>query len=204
MLEDFWTIILLSNDNSIKPYVTHLISPLDLGQIQGLFERSLEEFNTFVGHVGTKLKRDAQRQSKKVQDWAAYMEHLLFILLEFSANNTPGEGQLGHIFYNSLRRSIKFWIVDIENEMPWDNFVSIANKIEAKAKIHGNTYLDLWCPKGKQLWKLVSILKTTRLIRKLLLHRLKIKPISIRLNKELSLKKTRLRKPKKKKRRRIV
>lgn len=75
------------------------------------------------------------------------MKHLLFILLEFDANNASREGQLGHTFYDDLRPSIKFWITNIENEMPWDNLVSIANKVEGKAKIYKNTYLDLWCPK---------------------------------------------------------
>ncbi len=77
-----------------------------------------------------------------MQDWAAHLEYLQSILLEFDANNTPGEGQLGRTFYDGLRPLIKLWIADIGEDMPWDDLIRTANKAEARAKIQGSTHLD--------------------------------------------------------------
>ncbi len=71
-----------------------------------------------------------------------HLEHLQSILLEFDANNTSKKGQLGRIFYNSLKPLIKLWIADIREDMPWDNLVSAANKVETRARIQKSTYLD--------------------------------------------------------------
>ncbi len=91
---------------------------------------------------------------EEVQDWAVHLEDLQSILLEFDANNAPGESQLGRTFYDRLRPSIKLWIVNIEENMPWDNLIRGANKAEVRAKIQGSTHLDQWCPKGKQPLKM--------------------------------------------------
>ncbi len=55
-------------------------------------KKSLGESNAFVGHVWFKLREDAQYQLKEVQNWAAHLKHLQFILLEFDVNNAPREG----------------------------------------------------------------------------------------------------------------
>ncbi len=49
----------------------------------------------FISHVWSKLRGDAQYQSEEVQDWAAHLDHLQSILLEFDANNAPQKDQLG-------------------------------------------------------------------------------------------------------------
>ncbi len=64
-----------------------------------------------------------------------YLEHLQSIPQEFDANNAPPEGQLGRTFYDGLRPSIKLWIADIGEDMPWDDLIRPANKAEARAKI---------------------------------------------------------------------
>ncbi len=76
-------------------------------KFKAFLKKSLGESNAFIGHVWSKLRGDAQHQSEKAQDWAAYLEHLQFILLEFDANNAPREDQLGRTFYDGLRPSIK-------------------------------------------------------------------------------------------------
>ncbi len=100
------------------------------------------------------MRGDAQHQLEEVQDWAAHLEHLQFILLEFNANNVPQEGQLGRTFYDGLRPSIKLWIADIGEDMPWNDLIRVANKAEAKAKIQENTHLDQRWPKEKQPLKM--------------------------------------------------
>ncbi len=89
-----------------------------------------------------------------MQDWAAHLEHLQSILHEFDANNAPGEGQLGRLFYNGLKPSIKLWIADIGEDMPWDDLIRAPNKAEARAKIQGSTHLDQRYPKRKRPLKM--------------------------------------------------
>lgn len=94
-------------------------------------------------------------QLGEVQDWAAHLEHLQPILLEFDADCAPGEGQLGRTFYDGLRPSIKLWIDEVGRQrMPSDDLVSAANRAEAKARIHSNHHLDQRCPKGKRPLKM--------------------------------------------------
>ncbi len=87
-------------------------------EFKAFLRKSLGESNAFVGHVWNKLRGDTQYQSEEVQDWAAHLEHLQSILLEFDANNAPREGQLGRTFHDGLKPSIKLWIADIGEDMP--------------------------------------------------------------------------------------
>ncbi len=130
------------------------LAPMTWNEFKAFLRISLGESNAFVGYVWSKLRGDAQHQLKKVQDWATQLEYLQSILLEFDANNAPGEGQLGRTFYDSPRPSIKLWIADIEEDMPWDDLIRAANKAEARAKIQGSTHLHQRCPKGKRLLKM--------------------------------------------------
>ncbi len=104
-------------------------------EFKAFLRKCLGESNTFVGHVWSKLRGDAQHQSEEVQDWAAHLEYLQSILLEFDTNNALREGQLGRTFYDGLRPSINLWIADISEDMPWDDLIRAANKAEARAKI---------------------------------------------------------------------
>ncbi len=130
------------------------LAPRTWNEFRAFLRKSLRESNAFVGHVWSKLRGDAQYQLEKVQDWAAHLEHLQSILLEFDANNSLGEGQLGRTFYDGLRPSIKLWIADIRDDISWDNLIRAANKAEARAKIQGSTHLDQQCPKGKRPLKM--------------------------------------------------
>ncbi len=123
--------------------------PITWNEFKAFLRKSLGESNAFVGHVWFKLRGDAQHQLEEVQDWAAYLEHLQSILLEFEANNALGKGQLGRTFYDSLKTSIKLRIADIGEDMPWDDLIRVANKTEARAKIQESTYLDQRYPKGR-------------------------------------------------------
>ncbi len=59
------------------------------------------------------MRSDSQLQLEEVQDWAAHLEYLQSILLEFDADWAPLEGQLGRTFYDGLRLSIKLWIDEV-------------------------------------------------------------------------------------------
>ncbi len=130
------------------------LAPITWDEFKAFLRKSLGESNAFVRHIWSKLRGDAQYQSEEVKDCAAHLAHLQFILLEFDTNNTPQEGQLGRTFYDGLRPSIKLWIADIGEDMPWDDLIRAANKVEARAKIQGSTHLDQRCSKGKQPLKI--------------------------------------------------
>ncbi len=105
--------------NQYQQYKTrNRLAPMTWDTLKALLRKSLIESNAFVGHIKPKLRRDAQNQLEKVQDWAAHLEHLQFILLEFNANNALREGQLNRTFYDSLKPSIKLWIADIGEDRP--------------------------------------------------------------------------------------
>ncbi len=101
------------------------------------------------------MRSDSQHQLKEVQDWAAHLEHLQSILLEFDADCAPLEGQLSRTFYDGLKPSIKLWIDEVSRQLlPWDKLVKAANKAKAKARIHNNQHLDQRYPKEKRPLKL--------------------------------------------------
>ncbi len=125
--------------NQWQPHKTRMqcnrLAPMTWDKFKAFLRKNLGESNAFVGHVWNKLRGDAQHQLEDVQDWAAHLEHLQSILQEFDVNNAPEEGQLGRTFYDGLRPSIKLWIVNIGEDMPWDDLIRAANKAEARAKI---------------------------------------------------------------------
>ena len=123
-------------------------------KFKAFLRKTLGESNTFIGHIWNKLRGDAQHQLEEVQDWAIHLEHFQSILLEFDANNAPGESQLGQTFYNGFKPLIKLWIADIEGDMPWNDLIRAANKAEARAKIQKSTHLNQQCPKEKQPLKI--------------------------------------------------
>ena len=101
------------------------------------------------------MRGDSQHQQEEVQDWAAHLEHLQSILLEFDADCAPSEGQLCHTFYDGLRPSVKLWIGEEgRQQLSWDDLISAANRAEAKARIEDYRHLDQRCPKGKRPLKL--------------------------------------------------
>ncbi len=101
------------------------------------------------------MRGDPQYQLKEVQDWAAHLQQLQSILLEFDDDCGPIEGQLGCTFYNGLRPSIRLWIEEVGRErLSWEELVTTANKAEAKACIHHNQHLDQQFSRGKRPLKL--------------------------------------------------
>lgn len=49
---------------------------------------------------------------------------------------------------------MKLWITNMEEDMPWDDLVSAANKTETRAKIQRDTHLDQHYPKEKRPLKI--------------------------------------------------
>ncbi len=124
-------------------------------EFKTVLRQNLRESDAFVGNVCSKMTSDSQHQLDEVQDWAAYLEHLPSISLEFDTDCSALESQLGRTFYDWLRPLINLWIDKVgRQQLPWDKLVRAANKAEAKARIHKNQHLDQRCPKGKRPVKL--------------------------------------------------
>ncbi len=60
-------------------------------KFKAFWKKNLGQSNAFVCYDWIKLRRDAQHQLEKVQDWAANLDHLQSILLELDTNNTLWE-----------------------------------------------------------------------------------------------------------------
>ncbi len=87
--------------------------PLSWEELKAFLRKNLGESNAFVGSVWSRMKGDSQYQLEEVQDWAANLEQLYSILLEFDAYFILIDSQLGRTFYDRLRPSIKLWIDEV-------------------------------------------------------------------------------------------
>ena len=45
-------------------------------EFKAFLKKNLGESNAFISHIWSKLRRKAQYQLEKVQDWAVYLEQL--------------------------------------------------------------------------------------------------------------------------------
>ncbi len=52
------------------------VAPIIWDEFKILLRKNLGESNTVVGYTWSKLRGNVQYQTKKVQDWAAHLEHL--------------------------------------------------------------------------------------------------------------------------------
>lgn len=81
------------------------------------------------------MRQAAQYQLEEVQDFAAHLEYLQSVLLEFD-DGSPDESYLIRFFRDSLRPSIKVQIENNGKELhDWENLVQKTIKAEAKASL---------------------------------------------------------------------
>lgn len=72
-----------------------------------------------------------------------HLKHFQAILLEFDANYTFEEDQLGRIFYDGLKLLIKIWVTKLDWQyLFWNDLVTEVNGTKVKVCIHGNTHLN--------------------------------------------------------------
>ncbi len=75
-------------------------------EFKAFLRRNLGDSRAFVDSTWSKVKRDYQYQQEEVQDWAAHLEHLQSILLEFDAEAASNELHLIRFFCDGLKPSI--------------------------------------------------------------------------------------------------
>ena len=113
-----------------------MAAPLTWDKFKAFVTKSLGESTAFVDNIWSKIRRESQYQLEEVQNWAAHLEHLQSILMEFDADCAPSEGLLGRYFYESLRPSIKLWIdKEGQEQLGWDDLVKKTTMAKAKARI---------------------------------------------------------------------
>lgn len=60
------------------------------------------------------MRGNSQHQQEEFQDWAAHLDYLWSIFIEFDTDCVLLKDQLGCIFYDGLRPTIKLWIDEVE------------------------------------------------------------------------------------------
>ena len=74
------------------------VAPLPWAEFKAFLRKSLGDSRSFVDTIWSRVKRDSQYQQEEIQDWAFYLEHFQFILIEFDADGAPEESALFRYF----------------------------------------------------------------------------------------------------------
>ena len=107
--------------------------PMTWPEFKEFFRKNLGNSRAFVDSVWKKVKRDSQYQDKLVQDWAAHLEYLQSILIEFDSEWAPEEGTMIRYFREGLRPSIRVKMEQRGREL--NSFEELVEKtVETKAK----------------------------------------------------------------------
>lgn len=86
------------------------MAPLPWDDFKAFLRKGLGESKAPVDLIWSRIKRDFQYQQEKVQDWAAHLDHLQSILLEFLADGAPPEAVPIRYFREGLKPSIKAYM----------------------------------------------------------------------------------------------
>ena len=104
--------------------------------------------------IWSRIKRDSQYQQEEVQDWAAHLEHLQSILIEFDADGAPEESAVVRFFREGLKPSVKAQMEQRGREKDsWEKLIEKAIDAEAKASLQAPSNLremDQRCPRGNK------------------------------------------------------
>ena len=100
------------------------------------------ESKSFIDSIWKKLKGDSQYQLKEVYDWASYLKHLQFILIEFDLVAVPTESTMVRYFEKSLKQLIKAKMdQDTSYLNNYEELVAKAVRVEAKAGLWPSSYV---------------------------------------------------------------
>ena len=94
--------------------------PMTWPEFKEFFQKNLGDSRAFVDSVWKKVKRDSQYQDKSVQDWAAHLEYLQSILIEFNSKWAPKEGMMFRYLREGLCPSVRVKIEQRGRQL--DNF----------------------------------------------------------------------------------
>ena len=107
--------------------------PMTWVEFKDFLWKNLGDSRAFVDSIWKKVKRNSQYQDKSVQDWAAHLEYLQSILIEFDSECAPEEGTMIRYFREGLRPSVRVEMEQRGREL--DSFEELVKKaVDAKAK----------------------------------------------------------------------
>ena len=102
-------------------------------EFKDFLRKNLGDSRAFVNSIWKRVKRNSQYQDKLVQDWAAYLEYLQFMLIEFNPECAPEEGTMIWYFREGLCPSIRVEMEQCGREL--DSFKELVkNAVDAEAR----------------------------------------------------------------------
>ena len=110
-------------------------------EFKKFLQKHLDDFRAFVDSVWKKIKCDFQYQNKSVQDWAAHLECLQSILIEFDSEWAPEKGTMIWYFQEGLHPLLRVKIEQCGREFhSFEELVKKAVDIKAKAAFQPRSY----------------------------------------------------------------
>ena len=129
-------------------------APITWAEFKSFLRTNLGDDRAFADSICSKFRRDSQYQAESVLDWAAHLEHLQSILLEYDPAGAPGEPTMLRYFREGLRPSIR---VELEHrDLELESFEQLVKKVveaEGKASLRPRTTtreMDQRCPQGNR------------------------------------------------------
>ena len=118
-------------------------------EFKKFLRKNLGNSRVFVDSIWKKVKDDSQYQDKSVQDWAAHLEYLQSILIEFDPKCAPEEGTMIWSFREGLRPLVRVKMEQLGRELnSFEELVEKAVDAEAKTALRPHSYAcktDQYC-----------------------------------------------------------
>ena len=116
--------------------------------------KNLGDDRAFANSIYSKFRRDSQYQAESVLDWAAHLEHLQSILLEYDPVGAPTEPTMLKFFWESLVISVLAELEhrDLELES-FNQMVKKAVNVKAKSALRPRSStkeMDQHCPQDNR------------------------------------------------------
>ena len=116
--------------------------------------KNLRDDRAFANSICSKFRRDTQYQAEFVLDWAAHLEHLHSILLEYDPVGAPTEPTMLRYFCEGLKSSV---LAELEHRnLELESFNQMVKKaVDAEAKSalrprSSTKEMDQNCPRGNR------------------------------------------------------
>ena len=123
-------------------------------EFKDFLRKNLGDNWAFANSICSKFRRDSQYQAKFVLDWAAHLEHLQSILLEYDPVGAPTELTMLRYFWEGRNPSV---LAELEHrDLELESFNQMVKKaVNAKAKsalrpCSSTQEMDQNCPRGNQ------------------------------------------------------
>ena len=105
-------------------------------KFKDFLRKNLEDDRAFANSICSKFRQDSRYQAEFVLDWAAHLEHLQSILLEYDWVGALTEPIMLRYFWESLKLSVlaelKHWNLELES---FDQMVKKAVNAEPKSAL---------------------------------------------------------------------